>query len=205
MATKVLTKRTVKPAVEVDEDEEVETSSEPKVVVTKALATLITGWDRAEKQAEAYWPKIVAFVIENETKREELRQALLDIRKMAKLTANNEISVIMRVSDFPDEVQACIDGDDNPATGEPWKVRELRELGKKKQEGGGRDPEDSFKKKIHNVAKYAIEEAQLEQADFIAECKAAYKEEHAKAEARATRAAEGQEDGEAESDEDETE
>lgn len=205
MATKVLTKRNIRPVVkpDVEEEEETETGSETKVVVTKALAQLITNWDKAEKTAESYFPRVVAFVIENETTREELRQALLDIRKMAKLTANNEISVIMRVAEFPDEVQACIDGDDNPATGEPWKVRELRDLGKKKQEGGGRDPEDSFKKRIRTVAKYAIEEAQLELADFVAECKAAYKEEHAKAEARATRAEEG--DGETEGQEEETE
>lgn len=195
MATKVLTKRTVKPAVEVDEDTdtETETKAEPKVIVTKALATLISNWDKAEKTAESYFPRVVAFVIENDTSREELREALLTIRKMAPLTANNEISVIMRVKDFPDEVQACIEGDDNPATEKPWQVRELRDLGKKKQEGGGRDPEDSFKKKVRNVAKYAIEEAQLELSDFIAECKSAYKEEHAKAEAREAKANNGEE------------
>lgn len=189
---KVLTKKATRPVAQVEEDEDTETEpTTSKVVVTKALAEIVSKWDKAEKTAEAYWPRIVAFVIENGTERDELRQALLDIRKMAKLTANNEISVIMRVADFPDEVQACIDGDDNPATGEVWKVRELRELGKKKQEGGGRDPEDSFKKKIHNVARYAIEEANLELADFIAECKSAFREEHAKAEARSTRASEG--------------
>jgi hypothetical protein len=122
---------------------------------------------------------------------------------MKKITANNELSVIFRVKEFEDEVRACIEGDDNPATGEPWQVRDLRKLGVKTQEGGGRDPEDSFKKKVHNLAKYAIEEAQLELADFIAECKAAYKEEHAKAEAAAVRAAEkdGEPEGEEEGEE----
>jgi hypothetical protein len=201
MATKVLTKHNIRPIAkpDADVDEEVETKAE-KVVVTKALAVLINGWDKAEKAAEAYWPKIVQFVIENETTRDELRQALVDLRGMKKITANNELSVIYRVAEFEDEVRACIEGDDNPDTGEPWQVRDLRKLGVKTQEGTGRDPEDSFKKRIRNVAKYAIEEAQLELADFIAECKAAYKEEHAKAEAAAVRAAE--KDGEPKEEED---
>lgn len=203
-AVKTLTKKSIRPAPQPEPEEEVETKAETKVIVSKSLAVLINNWEKAEKTAEAYWPKVVQYVIENETTREELRQALMDIRGMKKLTANNEISVIMRVSEFPDEVQACIDGDDNPETGEPWQVRQLRELGKKSQEGGGRDPEDTFKRRIKTVAKYAIEEAQLELADFTAECKAAYKEVYASLEAKATREkkeggnSEGGEEGEGE-------
>lgn len=205
MATKTLTKRNIRPAVREETDEEVETKAEAKTVVSKALATLVSGWDKAAKQFDSYFPRIVQYVIENDTSKEEMRQALIDFRGMKPLTANNELSVIFRVAEYPNEVQACIEGDDNPATGEPWRVRDLRDLGKKTQgDGTGRDPEDSFKKRIRNVAKFAIEDAELELADFIAECKAAYKEVHAALEAAAVRAqekAEGSEEEEGEEEE----
>jgi hypothetical protein len=188
-----------KPRIEDDTDLDTETESkaEPKVVVNKQLARLMSEWKSASEKADSYFPRVVQFVIENDTDRKELKQALLD-RGMKDISAVNEVSVIMRVSEFPDEVQACIDGEFEGG------VRALRELGKKKQEGTD-DPETKFKKSLARVAIFAIDQVDLDQADFIAEAKSAYKSAYAKLEARAARKesseAETEEEGEPEEDE----
>jgi hypothetical protein len=190
----------VRPKARIEDDteldDETEAKAEPKVVVNKQLSRLMSEWKNAEDKADSYFPRIVQFVIENDTERKELKQALLD-RGMKDLSAVNEVSVIMRVSEFPDEVQACIDGEFEGG------VRALRELGKKKQEGSD-DPETKFKKSIERVATFAIDQVDLDQADFVAEAKSAYKKAYAKLEAKEARNAAKAKDG-ADEDEDSTE
>jgi hypothetical protein len=174
------TKKTVRPVSQTDTEEEAESKAEP-IVITKALAKLMSEWNQSALKTDSYFPRVVQFVIENDTTKDEIKKALIELRGMTKLTAGNEISVIWRVREFPDEVQACIDGEDNPETGETWKVRELRKLGKTDQDAGGRTVEDTFKRKLGNLAKYAVEDAKLERPDFLQECKEAWNDAYAKA------------------------
>lgn len=178
------------PVVEEEEAEETEAKAEPKVTVNKQLAKLMTDWQAAYGKAESYWPKIVMFVIENETSRAELKQALKDFRGLEVPTLNNELSVIMRVKDYPEKVQECLDGE--------LSVRELREVGRKKQEGKEEEePEERVGKLLDKAASFAIEEAAMEVDDFTKAARLSYKRRFSAISAKqAKAAAEAEEEGE---------
>jgi hypothetical protein len=195
-ASKVLPKNR---AIErVDEEEDVETKEEPeaKTIVSKGLAKLVTEWTQAVGKADSYFPKICQFVLEEGTEKKELKKALMEIRGMAKLTAGNEVSVIMRVIDYPDEIQKAIDGEIT--------VRELRDIGKEEHEGKD-DPETKLEKGIKRMASFAIKELEMDQPDFLAQCKSAYKDRHAAAVAAEAKKAAAEEAGEETGEEDENE
>ena len=67
-------------------------------------------------------------VQENEISRAELKKALIEIRGMKELTANNEVSAIMNIIDrVPEMIEQAIDGEVT--------TRDLREAGRKSRKG----------------------------------------------------------------------
>lgn len=182
---KVITRNQTRsrPVVEVEPDieEQVEEKAEPTtVVVSKGLATLMTKWKHAFGQFEAYFPQACQYVIENQTTKEELRQALKEYRGMEVPTLNNEVSVIWRVKDHPEEVEACLNKELNPETGQIWTVRELRNVGVKPQlNRSEKSVEDKYVEMIEKIAIYAIKEVKAGLNDFVNQCRVTYREQHA--------------------------
>jgi hypothetical protein len=199
--SKIQPKNRAITAAEEDEDveTETETKAEPKTQISPGLAELVTKWATAVGRADSYFPQIVQYVIEEGTERKELKQALMDIRGMEKITANNEVSVIMRVSEYPEEVERCLNKEIT--------VRQLRDTGKKEHDDKD-DPDTKFEKSLNRIAGQAITEIRLNREDFLAMCRSAYNKKNGDIKAKEARAAEAKEsgdgEGEGEGDEDET-
>lgn len=194
-----LVKSKSKKRVETDDETDTPTKAEPKVVVSAELRTLVKDWDKAEKNAGGYWVKIAVHISENEVSRAELKEALKTIRKMQELTANNEVSKLFKMKDHPDVLEQLVN---NEIT-----VREAREMVTTKQEGTD-DPETKLMKSLKRAATFAIKEADVELADFVATAKSAYKDANSRIESAAKRAAangggDDEDEGEDEEEEDE--
>jgi hypothetical protein len=184
MPPKVVTKNRLQPRAEVEEEveETVETKAEPKkqVIVSKGLATLMTKWKNAFGQYEAYFPQACAYIIREGTSRDELKQALIEYRGLEAPTLNNELSVLWRVKDHPEEVEACLNEEINPDTGQVWRVKDLRKVGAKPQlNRTEKSTEDKFVDSMDKVAIYAIKEVKLGLNDFINQARVSYREKHA--------------------------
>jgi hypothetical protein len=162
-------------------EEQIESKAEPKaVVVSKGLASLMTKWKNAFGQYEAYFPQAVQYVIENGTTKEELKQALIDYRGLEVPTLNNELSVIWRVKDHPEEVEACLNEEINPETGQVWRIKDLRKVGMKPQlNRSEKSSEDKFVDSMDKVASYAIKEVKIGLNDFVTQARTSYREQHA--------------------------
>lgn len=182
---KVITRNQQRPRIAVQEEaeveEQVETKEEPKVVVvSKGLANLMTKWKNAFGQYESYFPQACQYIIENGTTKDELKQALIEFRGLEKPTLNNELSVLWRVKDHPEEVEATLNEEINPETGQVWRVRELRQVGVKPQTNKtDRSVEDKFIDLMDKVASYGIKEVKLGLNDFINQARTSYREQHA--------------------------
>ena len=130
-------------------------------VANKELVSLVREWKEAEDNADAYFPRIVQLVIELKTERKELKDILMKERGLTELSAGSELSVIYRLVELENAeelVEAVINGEDNPETGEPWTVRDYRKVGIKEQSGKD-DPDTRLKKGLQRMANLAIEEA----------------------------------------------
>ena len=187
MATLTATKKRVK--ADVDVDDEVESKAEPDVIVDKGLGNLLKEWHQADRKAESYFLRIIEYVQENDISRQMLKKGLIEMRGMAELTANNEVSKVFKCIEQPDLVQQAVD--------KKITVRELRDRVTKRQEGTD-DPEQKLKKRLRLVATFAISEDDLnyDEGQFLRESKRAYKDAYAKIEAKAERQSEDGEDGE---------
>lgn len=181
--TRNQTRQRIAPRVEEieEEQEQIETKAEKKVVVTKGLAALMTNWKNAFGKAEAFFPQAVQYIIDEQTTKDELKQALIEFRGLEVPSLNNELSTLWRVKDYPDEVEAYANGEINEATGRVWTVRDLRAVGRKPQENKapGKSVEDKFVELMGKVARYGITEVKLGLNDFIAQARVSYREEHA--------------------------
>jgi hypothetical protein len=164
--------------------DEPETKEEPKVIVDKGLAKLVQEWDSQDKKAGGYWIRICEYVAENDITRAQLKKALMDLRGMAEVTANNEVSKIFKMRDNPDVLEQLKDGEITQ--------REAREAVTKKQEGTD-DAETKLKKQLNRAASFAINEVEAESGEFVTLARGAYKDQYAKIEARKAREEEGEE------------
>jgi len=182
----VLTKTKVKPRVRVDEDEETETKAEPKPIVEKGLGGLVKQWDDNIKKGESYWARIVEYVADNEVSRKDLKAALIEIRGLAPMTADNECSKILTGAkeENREHLESLLAGDIT--------VRKFRELITTPQEGKD-EPETKFHKAMKKVATQAITELNMvELSDFVAAAKQDYRTAYAKVEAKQKREEEAQ-------------
>jgi hypothetical protein len=184
MPPKVIAKNRIRPQVEEETEdmEQVEEKAEPKasVAVSKGLATIMSKWKNAFGQYEAFFPQAVQYVIENGTTKDELKAALQEYRGLEVPTLNNELSVIWRVKDHPEEVEACLNEEINPETGQVWRIKDLRKVGMKPQlNRNEKTAEDKFVDSMDKVATYAIKEVKIGLNDFITQARTSYREQHA--------------------------
>jgi hypothetical protein len=189
IAPKSVVKSKTRPAPEPDEETESDTKAETKIIVDKGLATLVKDWDKADKVQGSYWVKIAEYVSDNDISRAMLKKALMDLRGMAELTANNEVSKIFKLKDAPEVLEQLVNGDIT--------IKQAKEAVTKKQEGTD-DAETKVKKGLHRLASVAIQEVEAEQGEFVQMAKTAYRETLAKLQAKAAK-----EEGEGEEGEDE--
>jgi hypothetical protein len=163
-------------------------STEEVVVVDKGLLKLVNDWEKADKQAGSYFARICEYVHDNEgIKKSEMKKALIDVRGMKEMTANNEVSKIWKIKDNEEVLEQLLAGDIT--------VQRAKELVTTKQEGTD-DDETKLEKSLKRAATFGIEKLSIEAAEFIGKARASYKEALAKAHAKAERQAENGEGGE---------
>jgi hypothetical protein len=161
-----------KPNIEDDTtlDDEPEVKEGATVVVSSGLATLCRQWESSIVQGKGYWLKIVRYCIDNETSKEELKEALITIRNMKPLTAANEVSKIGKAVEHPELVRKAEKGQ--------LTIEALREQVTKKQEGSTK-PDVQLRRSLKRIAMFGIQTLDLDVETFIGEAEEQFKEAQA--------------------------
>jgi len=192
--SKIQPKKTAKIEDDTSLDDETETKEGATVVVSTGLATLCKQWENSVVEGKSYWLKIVRYCINNETSREELKEALITLRNMKPLTAANEVSKIGKAVERPDLVKKAEKGQ--------MTIEELREAVSKKQEGTSK-PDVQLRKSLKRIAMFGIQTLEMDEETFLAEAQEQFKEAEASVDKKSK--AKGEDDSDVESSDEESE